>query len=425
MKVSLAGLAIAGVLAWPVTGNAAELMAGAPPPADALVTTANWLAPGRIEWSFQHIEALLPSATVDRGAGSASALPVATADLGSLAFDDLSGKSRDFATFLTDQHVDALLIAAKGKVVQEVYRNHQTARDRHIVFSVTKSFTGLITEMLIDEGAIDETKTIPTWIPELRSSAWGDATVRQVLDMEVGIAFTEVYDDPTSDIGRFGLAAGFTPAPAGYEGPASLYDYLPTLKKQGDHGKDFHYVTANTEVLGWVVERVTGKPFAKVFEERIYSRLGAERDAFYAVDPHGKAIAGGGLNLSARDMLRLALMMANDGKFNGQQIVPAAIVARIAKGGTPRPSLWGNENGGSDHSYRSQWYIYHPTGTVSAAGIHGQTIHVSRDRDVAMVVQSSYPDADGPFFTVTDMFFEAVAKRFGASGSGGGEAVAR
>jgi len=86
-------------------------------------------------------------------------------------------------------------------------------------------------------------------------------------------------------------------------------------------------------------------------------------------------------------------------------------VAKIAAGSTPRPSLWGNENGGRDHSYMSQWYIDHPSGVVSAAGIHGQTIHMLPKEVVAMVIQSWYPDADGPFFLVLDDFFASVAKK--------------
>jgi CubicO group peptidase (beta-lactamase class C family) len=163
-------------------------------------------------------------------------------------------------------------------------------------------------------------------------------------------------------------------------------------------------------VLGWVVEKVTGSGFARSFEQRIYTRIGAERDAFYATDPHGKAIAGGGLSVTARDALRLAVMMSREGKFNGQQIVPAAVVAKIAAGSTPRPSLWGNENGGKDHSYMSQWYINHSNGVVSATGIHGQTIYFLPKSDIAMVTQSSYPDADGAFFGVLDTFFAAAAK---------------
>jgi CubicO group peptidase (beta-lactamase class C family) len=294
-----------------------------------------------------------------------------------------------------------------------VFRNGMNARSRHIMMSVTKSFTGLVAELLIAQGKLDDAKLVSDYVPELKVSggAYTDATVRHVLNMEVGIDYTEIYDDPTSTVFQFAYAAGFRPVPDGVKALPSLYDFLPSLKKKGEHGKDFHYVTANTEVLGWVVEKVTGRGFARVFEDMVYGKIGAERDAFYVTDPHGKAVSGGGLNITARDALRLGVMMVQDGRFNGQQVVPAAVVAKIAAGGTPRPSLWGNENGGRDHSYLSQWYIEHKHGVVSAVGINGQTIHFQPKTGVVMVAQSSYPDADGPFFGVTDDFFYAVAER--------------
>jgi CubicO group peptidase (beta-lactamase class C family) len=387
-----------------------ELMAGTPPPADRQVTQANSMAWPYTVWAFQHIESIFPTTTADRGDGPVRELASAPADLSAFSFADPSGKTRNVTQFLEDQHIDAVLVWSDGKLRQEIYRNGETARTRHIMFSVTKSFTGLVAEMLIAEGRLDDTKRVSDYVPEMKGSAYEDATVRNVLDMEVGIDFSEIYDDPSSSIFQFSYAAGFRPVPPGVKAFPSLYEFLPSLRKKGEHGRDFHYVTANSEVLGWVIERITGKGFAHTFDEMIYSKLGAERDAFYMTDPHGKAVSGGGLSITGRDALRLAVMMAQKGRFNGEQIVPAAVVEKIAAGGTPRPSLWGNEHGGRDNSYKSQWYFHHPTGTVAAEGIHGQVIAVSPQRNVAMVVQSSYPDADGAFFGVTLAYFEHLAR---------------
>jgi CubicO group peptidase (beta-lactamase class C family) len=391
--------------------DASKLMLGAPPPAAEQVTRENWMVPPYNVWAFHHLDTLLPTTTVDRGTGRVSVLESAPVDLTAFEFTDFSGKKRTFAQFLDDNHVDALLLYSHGKIRQEVYRNGNTARTRHIMMSVTKSFTGLVAEMLIAQGKLDDTKRIVDYVPELNvpGGAYADATLRNLLNMEIGIDYTEVYDDPNSTIFQFAYAAGFRPVPEGVKAFPCLYDFLPSLKKKGEHGQDFHYVTANSEVLGWVIEKVTGKGFAQVFDEMVYGKLGAERDAFYATDPHGKAVSGGGLNITARDALRLGVMMAQSGRFNGQQIVPPTVVAKIAAGSTPRPSLWGNENGGRDHSYMSQWYVEHSHGVVSAEGINGQTIHFQPKTGVVMAVQSSYPDADGPFFGTIDDFFYAVA----------------
>jgi len=133
--------------------------------------------------------------------------------------------------------------------------------------------------------------------------------MRDLLNMEIGIDYTEVYDDPMSSISQYIYAAGLVPAPPGVKTYPSLYEFLPSLQKKGEHGKDFHYVTANSEVLGWVIEKVTGTGFVNTFRDKVYGKIGAERDAFYVTDPHGKALAGGGLNITARDALRLGVMM--------------------------------------------------------------------------------------------------------------------
>jgi CubicO group peptidase (beta-lactamase class C family) len=196
--------------------------------------------------------------------------------------------------------------------------------------------------------------------------------------------------------------------PEGVSAERSLYEYLPTLSKKGEHGLDFHYVTANSEVLGWIIERVTAMPIERVFEDRVYGQIGAERDAFYITDPRQKAIAGGGLCVTAPDMLRLALVVARDGLWNGRRIVSPQVTGRLKAGGIPRPSLWGNENGGVDCSYRSQWYSFHPGRLLYAMGIHGQSIFISTAHDAAMVVQSSAPVADGEFYDVAARYFAAV-----------------
>ena len=221
----------------PTSGS--DTMVGAPPPADRQVTLANWLTPPNNVWAFQHVEAIVPTTTVDRGAGPVSALDSKPADLTAFEFADYSGKRRNLAQFLDDQHIDALIVWSHGKVRQEIYRNGQTARSRHLMMSVTKSFTGLVAEMLIAEGRLDETKRISEYVPELKGSAYDDATLRNLMNMEIGIDFSEIYDDPSSTIFQFSYAAGFRPVPPGVKAFASLYEFLPSLRKKGEHGQDF------------------------------------------------------------------------------------------------------------------------------------------------------------------------------------------
>ena len=118
---------------------------------------------------------------------------------------------------------------------------------------------------------------------------------------------------------------------------------MQTVQRQGEHGKAFDYKTVNTDVLGWIIARATGRNVAQLLSERIWSRLGAEQDAYFTVDSIGTPFAGGGLNTGLRDLARFGEMLRNEGRFNGQQIVPKAVVDDIRRGGDkqflPRPGM--------------------------------------------------------------------------------------
>ena len=160
-----------------------------------------------------------------------------------------------------------------------------------------------------------------------------------------------------------------------------------------------------------MVEKVTGTGFAHVFEQKVFGRIGAERDAFYATDPHGKAVSGGGLNITARDALRLAVMMSREGNFNGQQIVPAAVVAENRR----RKHAAAQPLGQRERRARSLVHVavvHRPFERRRFGGGHPWPDDpLSAEEDIAMVLQSSYPDADGAFFVVLDNFFAAVSRQ--------------
>jgi CubicO group peptidase (beta-lactamase class C family) len=127
----------------------------------------------------------------------------------------------------------------------------------HIAFSVTKSFVGLIAAMLgarrrkLDPGAL-----VTRYVPELAGTAYGDATVaaRHGYDHRRAVR-RRPTPTPLAEVRAYGIAAGFSPPPPGYAGPDTIFDFLRTLKKQGEHGQAFAYKTCNTEVLSWIVQR--------------------------------------------------------------------------------------------------------------------------------------------------------------------------
>jgi CubicO group peptidase (beta-lactamase class C family) len=235
---------------------------------------------------------------------------------------------------------------------------------------------------------------VTRYIPELAGSAFADATVGQVLDMTTGLAYTEVYTDPNSDAFAFVRAAGMIPRPAGYDGPETTWDYLKTLKKAGEHGPEFHYKSVNTEVAGWLVARVSGKPLAEVLSERFWVPLEMDRDGYLQVDSSGAAYAAGGLNLELRDLARFCEMMRDGGRFNGRQIVPQAVVEDIAAGGDRKAFVAGGYATLPGWSYHNQWWVSHnPDGAFMARGVFGQACYVDPKAEMIIVRFASNPQA--------------------------------
>ncbi|MBK8307982.1 MAG: serine hydrolase [Gammaproteobacteria bacterium] len=395
-------------LAMTATGAGAGepgLMQGFPPAPEQQVLRTNFMVPPNNRWAFQHIRELQPTREVWRGDGPVSKLSETAADLGKITAAVRDGRIISLDQLLEESHTDAFLILHHGKLVFERYMNGQQRHTQHQMFSATKSFVGTLMLLLIEQGRVDPARTVASYVPELEDSGFGDATVQQVLDMTSAIAYSEVYDDPNSDIWRYGWVFGLWGAPpAGYDGPLTVYGYLPTLKKQGEHGHGFHYVTPNTDVLGWIIRRVTGKSVDHNIEEVLWQPLGAERDGYIWLDAGGTEMAGGGLNITARDAARFGQMILQGGKFNGRQILPAAVTTRILQHkGDPEvftriySQFEGTEWYGTiAYAYHDQWWTCNNAHkAVSAIGVHGQYIYLDPVANMVVVKQSSSPDAEG------------------------------
>lgn len=392
-------------------------MQGSPPPPDKRVSVYD--APSRqwpqIRWSFSHFRELVPTARVSRGNGRVAVLPIALRkDLDAVTFTPLGRtEPMTWTAAVEAVYADAVLILHKGRIVHERYYGVMNADQPHIAFSVTKSYVGTLTEMLITEGVIDEGAPVSRYIPELVSSGFGDATVRQILDMTTGISYSEDYTDPNADVAKYAVAAGMRPAPPGYAGPRAIYDYLPTVVKKGAHGAQFTYKTVNTEVLSWIIARVTGKRPHIVLSERIWSKLGAEHDGDMVIDSAGSPVMGGGLNPTLRDMARFGEAMRLGGRFNGQQIVPAAVVARIRAGANKEDFVKAGYKTLPGWSYKSQWWVSHNShGAYMARGIHGQAIYIDPTAEMVIVRFASNPKAGNTNFDDISLpAYQAIAER--------------
>ena len=366
-------------------------MQGFPPPPDKQVlwrNTDHWRFP-KTRWAFSHYRELIPTIRVAGGHGAA--LPRAIdEDLAQLRFTPLhSDTPITVEQGLLGTYADGLLVVHKGRVILERWYGVTGPETRHIAFSVTKSFVGTIAASLVAEGRLDPAAPVSVYVPELGHSGFGNATVQQVMDMTTAVDFSEEYTNPRSGIGAYSAAVGFVPAAPDYDGPRDMWSFLTGIAANGTHGQAFTYRTCNTDVLNWIITRITGQSFAGNLCERLWVPLGLH-DADVMVDSIGTPFAGGGLCLRLEDLAKFGEMI----RQNGQGIVPERAIAAIRRGGRPDqfdtphyPSLPG-------WSYGSQWWHSHgQDGGFSARGIHGQALWIAPAADLVIARFGSHPVA--------------------------------
>ena len=373
-------------------------MQGFPPAADKTIrfTDPDYFAFPKLRWTVCNFRQLMPTVGVDNGSQAASPLPMALdASLDKVRFTPLgSKKTMSWKDAFDANYTDGVIVLHHGKVVYERYGGCLTPGTLHGAMSVTKSLTGLLAEVLVAEGKLDDEARVSSLIPELKASAFGDATVRQVMDMTTALDYSEDYADPNAEVWTYAKAGSPLPPPAGYTGPRSYFEYLQTVQKKGEHGEAFGYKTVNADTLGWLIARATGKSMAQAFSERIWSQLGAEREAFYTVDSIGTPFAGGGFNATLRDMARLGQMVLNDGRWGDAQVVPSAAIASIRNGGKTESFAKAHYKLLPGWSYASMWWLSNDDhGAYAARGVHGQTIWIDPAADMVIVRFASHPVA--------------------------------
>ena len=379
-----------------------EVMQGFPSSQPNQVTLANWRTAPYCHWAFHHVREIVPSAEIQNN-------PV---DVWSLKSSSLNLDKIDLDEAIIQTDTDALVILHNDEIVHETYRNGMTARDPHILMSVSKSMLGLVAGTLIERNEIKEDDLITTYIPELTKSAYSAATVRNLLDMRVGVLFDEDYLAKSGPIIDYRYAANWNPVPKDREA-GDLRSFMSILTEvDGSHGSRFHYVSPNTDLLAWVFERATGIRYADLVSDRLWKPLGAEASGYITVDRIGGARAAGGKCFVARDLARVGMMMANGGQRQGKQVIPKKWLDDIVQNGDPQAWVEGDfydEMGQREMHYRSKWYVMRDSNPlIFGLGIHGQFLFIDPAKHLSIAWFSSQNNPlNSPTFEKT---FETIQK---------------
>ena len=370
----------------------AQLMQGFPPPPEYRIHIGNWQANPQKIWSFQHTRELFPTRRL-APRGPVRALPRAP-----LALDQLQVGTPDapqtWPQMLAATHTDAVLVLHRGRIVDERYFNGMKPESAHLMFSATKSMVGLMGATLVAEGKLDANARVATLLPELAGSAWADATVRQVLDMTDGVRFSENYTDPKADIYAYVGAMGWAPQYNNPANPTGILGMVGTLKGLHDEprGSAFRYRSPATDVAAWLAARAAGQSLTDWLQQRLWSRLGMEHEGNVMLDPQGTEVAFAGMSTSLRDLGRIGQMLLRRGRVGDAQVIPAAVVDELIRGGDTRAFEAAQMPHRKGWSYRSQWWV-NPQAprSFAAMGAYGQRLYIYPEHKVVIAIFGSHP----------------------------------
>lgn len=324
--------------------------------------------------NFRHIERFVP---VSRMAASTSPWEMGENN-DSLRFSgEFLGQQLSLQAFIEMSDTSALLVIHRGQVVFEEYRQGDSQQSLHASFSMAKSFTSALAGIALAEGHIDSIQDpVQKYLPELDSKTFKGVTIEHVLQMSSGIRFDETYTDPDSDINKM-----TTQVP-----PLTYLQYINTLGRDHAPGTFNHYASINTQLLGLLLSRVTGRSITDYMEDKLWQPLGMEEEGLWTLDEQGNELTMGGLAASARDYAKLGLLYLNRGK-RGEKVIldPGWVKQSVVP---DKKHLMPGENPASSNvsGYQYQWWTPRDwDGDFLARGIWGQNIFVHPDNEVVIV----------------------------------------
>jgi len=325
--------------------------------------------PGPLTWTleqkvsgFRNYDKIYPTRRV---AASGHAFPLPTAK----QMPDL-----DLDEYFIQSNVAGLLVVHHGAVVYERYGLGNTAATRWVSYSVAKSVTSMLIGAAVHDGYIESVdETVADYLPRLRGTPYERTSIRHLMQMASGVEWSEIYDDPSSDVYIEDWGTLF------------LQRYLSRKTRVADSGEKFNYNTAETNLVGMVLRAAIGNNLSTYLEEKIWRPFGMEADSHWMLtEPGGGEFGGCCLSATLRDYARLGLFASSNGVLrDGTSVLPAG---------------WMNESTApskANERYGYLWWLQ-DHGGFAASGIFGQRIYVNPELGIVIAQHAARAAASKP-----------------------------
>lgn len=311
----------------------------------------------------------------------------------SLSFTDLNHNHITWFDFLSNTYTDGLAISHRGKLIYEYYFGAMQPNTVHLGFSLTKSIVMGLALYLFEAHKIDHSRLISDFLPALNRSAFASASLNDLLDMRLAVDFDERVDRPDSHAMLYAKASNMHPY-APQESPQSMREFLSNLNANGAHGGGFRYLSVHTEVLGWILESISGIDLPTLLSECLWRPMGAGLDANIIVDMNGIPICGAGMSLGLRDLVLFGELMRLEGALGGRQILPAHAIRALYDGGSVEAFSEAGYTLLPGYRYHRQWWVTDPKQhALEGRGIYGQRLYIAPQDELTIARFSSHPVA--------------------------------
>lgn len=383
-------------------------MDGFPPSRESQVSFPNYRDYPYSKWSFRNIGAPLHVLMIPRGGPVHVFKEVKKSTAGNTPVTIAENKAETFESVFANNETDGVIVVQNNNILYENYWNGLSRHYQHIWFSMTKSLTSTAFGILVAQNKIDLSASPVKYIPELKGSPWERTTIQDVLNMSTALGYAESYTDTAGFFYKYyGGASNFFYIPGADADPKTatvlgIYDFLTNKATQSNSlqpGYKFEYNSSNVDVVSWIISRLTGKTYNEFIQENIWSKIGAEHDAYITADRAFTAMATGGMNTTLRDAALFGAFILNRGKIDGKQLVPANWIDETLKLSPADKERYSRNDvfvkaGLPWIAYKNFWWILDETkGEYVAIGIHGQVIYINRSANMVIAYFSSQPVA--------------------------------
>lgn len=278
---------------------------------------------------------------------------------------------KDYRNFIEDLETRALLVFRGDTLLYEEYWDNHKEETVSNSFSVAKTVTALLVGIAVEEGDIESLDDkVADYIPEFKEKGRENISIRHLLQMSSGLDWEESGKNPLSHNAE------------SYYG-TDLYGLVTRQNLIDEPGKHFKYQSGNSQILAFVVEKATGRDLTEYATDKIWSKIGAEDDAYWNLDKEdGAEKAFCCLYATARDFGRIGKLLLNKGNYDGEQIVPEWYYDEMIE-----PAQMTTDEGVSNYRYGLHIWTYfgNASPVYYCRGIKGQYIITIPDENLVIV----------------------------------------